>query len=107
MAQLTATGTPNPISNYDAVATGTVDQRVRFIVYQKYLALNGINHLEAWTDYRRLGVPSNLALSIYPGRAAQIPVRLLYPQSEYNFNAGNVSGEGTISQFTSFIFWDR
>jgi len=85
----------------------TVTDRVKFIVYQKYLAMAGINPLEAWSDYRRLGVPANLPLSANPGRVGNgLPVRLLYPLAEYAVNKSNVEGEGTINQFTSKVFWD-
>ena len=86
----------------------TVMEKVRFIVYQKYLALAGINPLEAWSDYRRLGVPVNLPLSVDPGRVGNsLPVRLLYPTAEYAVNRINVEAEGSINQFTSKIFWDQ
>ena len=60
-----------------ANAGATVAEKVRFIVYQKYLALTGINPLEAWSDYRRLNVPTNVPLSINPQRIGSgLPVRL-------------------------------
>jgi len=91
-----------------ANAGATVMDRVRFIVYQKYLALVGINPLEAWSDYRRLGIPTNLALSVNPGRIGTgLPVRLLYPTSEYAVNSSNVQAEGSVNQFSSRIFWDQ
>ncbi len=91
-----------------ANAGATVMDRVRFIVYQKYLSLAGINALEAWSDYRRLGVPANLPLSVDPGRIGSgLPVRLLYPTQEYAVNRQNVELEGNINQFTSKIFWDQ
>jgi hypothetical protein len=34
-----------------------------------------------------------------------IPVRYLYPQTEYNYNTANVAAEGTITRF-SRVFWD-
>jgi hypothetical protein len=37
--------------------------------------------------------------------ADQIPVRYLYPQTEYNYNAANVGGEGTITRYSK-VFWD-
>jgi hypothetical protein len=56
---------------------------------------------------RRLKVVSP-ALSVAPERGTnQIPSRLLYPTSEYNYNAENVKAEGTISQFTSKVFWHK
>lgn len=100
----------NVISNYATVAAGTTDQKVKFIVNQKYLSLCGINNMEAWTDWRRLAVPANTAafISINPSKVSStLPVRLMYPQAEYNYNAANVAAEGTINQFTSFLFWDK
>lgn len=85
------------------------------IIHQKWYALNSIAPCEVWTDYRRTditlgvstGYPAGPPLSIIPSRTSnKIPVRFLYPQTEYNFNATNVAGEGTVNQFTSKIFWD-
>lgn len=99
--------TNNNSANW-ANAGASVAQRVRFIVNQKYLSLVGINPLEAWCDYRRLGVPANVPLSVDPGRVGTgLPVRLLYPTIEYAVNKANVEAEGNINQFTSKVFWDQ
>lgn len=71
---------------------------------QKWIALAGIGGFEAWTEYRRTGVPI-IPLSTR-AIGAQQPVRLLYPLSEYSNNADNTNKQGTINQFTSKIFWD-
>jgi hypothetical protein len=104
------------------------------ILSQKWFALNAISSLETWTDYRRVPYTEVATKIISTGAAApndhfvygdgggfdpgppisvapqntstKIPVRYLYPQTEYNYNAANVGGEGTISPFTSRIFWD-
>jgi hypothetical protein len=105
------------------------------ILHQKWFALNGINTLEVWTDYRRvpytevasyagasnshftygptagyqpLGPNVGPAISVSPQLppGATIPIRYLYPQTEYNYNPANVAAQGTISAFTSKIFWD-
>lgn len=78
------------------------------IVYQKWLALNSINSIEAWSEYRRTGYPSDLPASneSTSTRADKFPVRLLYPQSELGTNPDNVAAQGAINQFTSRIFWD-
>ncbi|MCR6719316.1 MAG: SusD/RagB family nutrient-binding outer membrane lipoprotein [Chitinophagaceae bacterium] len=81
-------------------------QRLELIVTQRYLALVGINNFEAWADYRRLCVP-NVPLSIAPNKAANIPVRLRYPQDEYNFNSANVAAQGNPNPLTSRVFWDN
>lgn len=99
------------------------------VLQQKWFALNAINTLEVWTDYRRVpysevatkagastthfvygeggGYLPGPPISVAPqNTSTQIPVRLLYPQTEYNYNATNVSAQGVINQFTSRIFWD-
>jgi hypothetical protein len=79
--------------------------KMEAIITQKWAALNGINWVEAWTDYRRLGIP-NLPISEAPTHVEpQIPVRYLYPQTEYNTNV-NTPSLPANAQFTSKIFWD-
>jgi len=87
----------------------TLTDNLRAIAWQKYFAFNGNTLLEVWNDYRRLDIV-NLPLSTDPGRGTNpIPVRLPYPQTELDFNTANVnaSGGGSISIYTSKIFWDR
>jgi hypothetical protein len=90
------------------------------IISQKWFALNGINPLEVWTDYRRTDVvygagvsydtnsyPWATYMSFLSSAEPNIPVRLFYPQSEYSFNEANAQAQGTIDVFTSRIFWDQ
>jgi hypothetical protein len=85
----------------------SMQQKVNFIVNQKYIALTGINPLEAWNDYRRLGVPSDVPLSVNAARGSRtIPVRLLYPQAEFAVNAASVQSQGNITPQTR-LFWDK
>ncbi len=80
--------------------------KIKTIIMQKWAALNTYDPLESWTDWRRLGYPSDLPVSIYPGTtASHIPYRLLYPTSEYNYNKTNVNAQGTIDALSSKIFW--
>jgi hypothetical protein len=96
----------------------------------KWFALNGINTLEVWTDYRRVpfsevapalagastthftyglagGYSAGPKISVAPQNTSTvIPVRYLYPQTEYNYNSVNVGSQGVIDQFSSRIFWD-
>lgn len=90
-----------------ANAGATVESKVNFIVRQKYIALIGINPLEAWNDFRRLGVPVNVPLSVNPARGSRIiPVRLIYPTAEYAVNSANVQAQGSITPNTP-VFWDK
>jgi hypothetical protein len=105
--------TTDPTADATALYTsGLVDadwtaspNKIEAIITQKWAALNGINWVEAWTDYRRLGIP-NLPISSAPSHVEpEIPVRYLYPQTEYNTNA-NTPALPANAQFTAKIFWD-
>jgi len=98
--------TNNSIANWSNAGT-TVDAKVKFIAFQKYIAMAGMNPLEAWNDYKRLGVPAPPPLSVHPGRVGtDLPIRFLYPSAEYAVNSANVLAQGSINQFTSKVFWD-
>jgi hypothetical protein len=108
--------TSHPVANWDDAAnTGSsisaegtsYDNKLVLIIKQKWAALNGFNDIEAWCDYRRLGLPADIPISTNPAATTRkIPVRMPYPQSEYNYNPENVGAEGIINQFTSKVFWD-
>jgi hypothetical protein len=90
----------------DKVNIDVSSNKINTIILQKWAALNAFDPVESYSDWRRLGIPSDLPVSVYPGTTAtHIPYRLLYPTSEYHYNAANVNGQGTINQFTSQIFW--
>lgn len=146
LASFTYMGVANPtteLANYLAFNAGYADVDytapplapgypsggIATILSQKWFALNGINPLEVWTDYRRVpfssvstlanastthftygtpggytaGPPLSVSPQLAPGTV--IPVRYLYPQTEYNYNPANVGSQGTITP-TSRIFWD-
>lgn len=96
----------NAIANW-ANAGATVASMAKFIAYQKYIALCSIDPVEAWSDLRRLNmIPNNGYISVNPSKVSPtLPVRLLYPQSEYTTNGGSVGAEGPINAFTSKLFW--
>jgi SusD/RagB-like outer membrane lipoprotein len=68
------------------------------VASQEYIAL--YLNPEAWVLWRRTGSPGLL-----PVTGNSIPRRLLYPQSEYSYNASNVPQSVTL--FTPKIFWDN
>ncbi len=111
------------------IAPGYPAGGIATILSQKWFALNGINTLEVWTDYRRVpfsevatlagastthftygtagGYTAGPKISVAPQNTSTvIPVRYLYPQTEYNYNSANVGSQGVINQFSSRIFWD-
>lgn len=80
--------------------------KIEAIITQKWASENGVDPFEAWSDYRRLGLPATIPISLDPTvTTAQIPVRLFYPASEQSTNATNVATQGNVSQFASKIFW--
>jgi Starch-binding associating with outer membrane len=85
----------------------TSTNRIQTIILQKWAAMNTYNPLESWVDWRRLNIPSDIPLSIYPGvTAPHIPYRLIYPTSEYSSNPVNAKAEGNpIDPITKKIFW--
>lgn len=90
--------------NYNACTT--FDEKLACIIRQKWIAFNSITPFEAWCDYRRLGLPADIPLSVSPYLdGPNIPVRILYPTSEYAYNAANVNAQGDINGHTSKVFW--
>ncbi len=68
------------------------------ICYEEWVAL--YLNPEAWTMWRRTGYPT-----LTPAKAgANIPRRLLYPQTEYSYNKNNTPAS---TLYTPQIFWDN
>ena len=107
---LDTTDANNYIDNNPDITTipaGSADEKAAFIAFQKYIANTTIDAQESYSDIRRLNfLPDNGYISKNEGRVSNtLPVRLLYPQSEYTTNSENVNKEGTINAFTSKLFW--
>ncbi len=68
------------------------------VAAQEYLAL--FLNPEAWVLWRRTNSPA-----ISPTSGSAVPRRLLYPQSEYSYNAANVPANVTL--VSPKIFWDK
>jgi hypothetical protein len=98
----------NPNTNW-TLATSTTAQ-IALIIRQKWIAEDNVTPIEAYNDYRRLHLPSDIPISISPYKSpadAQIPTRYLYPVSEYTTNTANVNAQGTIDYYTSKVFWNQ
>jgi Starch-binding associating with outer membrane len=65
---------------------------------QEYIAL--YLNPEAWVVWRRTASPA-----LVPITGNALPRRLLYPQSEYSYNAANVPSSVTL--FSPVLFWDN
>jgi hypothetical protein len=106
------TNATNYLANYNLATSYT--QRLEAIITQKYIALNFIDSYESWSEFRRTTFPTiangstsatATFASIQSGstRVDKLPLRGLYPQTEYNLNTNTPSGIGV---FTTKIFWD-
>jgi len=96
----------NAFADFANAGTTPSDQ-AKFIVFQKYLANVGIDPQESYSDQRRLNFLPAGYISVNPSKVSnKLPLRLLYPQSEYTTNAENVLKEGTIDPFTTKLFWE-
>lgn len=96
------TGTnARPGLGYDASVT--FDDKLKAIMTQKWIALNGIHAIESYIDMTRTGYPAvPLALTaMYPTK----PKRLIYPVSEYVGNSAHVPSITTAQAFTQGPFW--
>jgi len=88
------------------IGFATSSSQMTTLMTQAWVAYSGLDPLEAWNNWRKLGIPASLPVSQFDGSVAtHIPYRLLYPTSEYSYNTANVNAEGTINNMTSTIFW--
>jgi hypothetical protein len=84
-------------------ATGTVAQKLRYIITQKWFAMAGNQGFEAWTEWRRTGYPDFLVNPTNSAIGAARPQRFLYPTTEA---ATNSSYPG-LMPITSLVWWDK
>jgi hypothetical protein len=81
---------------------GTVQEKLRFIITQKWFAMNGNQGFEAWTEWRRTGYPDFLVVPKNSLIGTEIPSRFLYPTSESTANT-NYPG---LQPITQPVWWD-
>lgn len=98
---------PNSYYTQPNVAfTGTLDEKLEKIYVQKWLSLF-LNGGEAWSHWRRTGVPE-----IVPGpnNEGYIPVRYVYPADEQRLNEDNYNAAvgllGGPDNLTTKVWWD-
>lgn len=109
---------------------GTLDDKIKKIIVQKYISNYFVNMFESYCDYRRTGLPNpkkpddvtldteNEMLSYYPSGIIrrQIPRLLPYPIQEFTLNKDNalaaVAAQGVPFEtnqypFDARVFWDK
>jgi hypothetical protein len=82
--------------------TGTLTQKLSFIITQKWFAMCGNQCFEAWCEWRRTGYPNFFTYSKNSLIGNQFPKRFLYPTSESTANA-NFPG---LAPLTSNVWWE-
>jgi Starch-binding associating with outer membrane len=93
---------PLAINAYLAVngtLPATVAAAITTVASQEFIAL--FLNPEAWVVWRRTGAPA-LQTTV---TGSNIPRRLLYPQTEINFNGDNVPSNVTV--YSPLLFWDN
>ena len=112
-------GVANAVASADSYIAASGDARVnpavasdpiQTIIYQKFIAISQIDGLEEWSDYRRTGYPDRTNPSTNTGADPnQIPVRLLYPQTETTLNPANYAAQQQqpTDVFNKKIFWEK
>lgn len=80
------------------------ENKLERIINQKWLAMNSINSIEAWNDYRRLGLPH------FPATAASgitgRPLRLMYPETERGTNLEQVLAQDGDMMLVDKVWWN-
>jgi SusD/RagB-like outer membrane lipoprotein len=96
-------------SNNPDVNIALSSNPVQTIIMGEWVALNGFDPVQSWDNWKRLGIPANLPVSIFGGTTApHVPYRLLYSQTEFQFNSANVAAEnvnGYPDNINDKIFW--
>lgn len=100
--------TINTKPNFGYSAAFTTAQNLHAIMFQKWIALMGVNAIESYIDYTRTGYPLTPLSTV--ATQPRKPYRLIYPTSEYVANSANVpnvvaADVFAINAFTPF--WKR
>ena len=80
------------------------NQSLERIIMQKWLALNSISSMEAWNDFRRLGLPAIPNSLSAPSPEAR-PQRLMYPETEVQSNGQEVDKKGIVDITSAKVWW--
>ncbi|HWW38951.1 SusD/RagB family nutrient-binding outer membrane lipoprotein [Pedobacter sp.] len=94
------------VNSSTATYTGSSQEKLTKIYTQKWAHLGVLQSMEAWSEYRRTGIPaltfpSNGKLSGYETP----PTRLIYPAKEKTLNAANYQAVQAKDTRKTKIFW--
>jgi len=73
---------------------GTLENKIKQIIHQKYMAGFFQNRYQAWFEFRRTGYPEfilNPSTNMNPTDNTKFPIRWQYPQNEIDYNTDNLN----------------
>lgn len=91
---------------YNSQENVNFDGSLEQIITQKWLSLNSISSVEAWNDYRRLGLP-DFPNSLQSPNPTAYPLRLMYPETERMTNLAEVLKQGNDNITESRVWWAK
>lgn len=83
-------------------SAGTTQEKIQYIITQKWFSMCGNQGIEAWTEWRRTGFPNFFVVSINSRIGNNFPVRFPYPDDETSNNL-NFPGQKLV---TDKVWWD-
>lgn len=96
----------NQLPDYLDQPSVAFDNTLSRIIEQKWLSMNSISSIEAWNDYRRLGIPS-IPNSLQAPTATSRPLRMMYPETERMTNNEEASRQGSDLIMEAKVWWDQ
>jgi hypothetical protein len=88
----------------DYTTASGIENKVKFIINQKWIAMNGTQNFESWTELRRTGYPNFLKTSASSNLpSGMFPSRLLWPDAEITTNP-NVPSNNNVEVK---VWWDN
>ncbi len=88
----------------ESISFDKAQDKITRIIEQKWLALNSLNSIEAWNDFRRLGIPGFPA-TVATGVSGR-PLRFMYPETERGTNSENAGAQGSDLMTVERVWWD-
>lgn len=100
---------PSEFAAYNDQPDVNLDQasdKIARIIEQKWLALNSISSIEAWNDFRRLGLPQ-IPNSLEAPSPTSRPLRFMYPETERMTNNEEAAKQGGDDMLNDSVWWDK
>lgn len=85
----------------DFPVAGTVNDKVKSIITEKWLSMCCNQNFESWTEWRRTGYPDFFEASASNKTGDVFPVRLVYPSNDILNNPNTV-----VKPITERVWWD-